>query len=49
MGLASFNRMRIRQVEQMKPENIIKKQQEQKQEIPIINKQQQNKGKSKDK
>lgn len=48
MGLASFNRMRIRQVEQMKPENIIKNQQEQKQEITIINKQQ-NKGKSKDK
>lgn len=28
VGLAAFNRMRIRQVEKMKPENIVKEQQE---------------------
>lgn len=33
MGLASFNRMRIRQVEEMKPENIQKRQEDKKIEI----------------
>lgn len=33
MGLAAFNRMRIRQIEKMKPENILKEQAEQKKEI----------------
>lgn len=28
MGLAAFNRMRLQQVEEMKPENIQKKQEE---------------------
>lgn len=32
MGLASFNRMRMRQVETMKPENIQKRQEETKAE-----------------
>lgn len=41
MGLAAFNRMRIRQVEKMKPENIVKEQkkaviQEQEEQPTII-------------
>lgn len=33
MGLGAFNRMRIRQVEKMKPENIVKEQEEQKKSV----------------
>ena len=33
MGLSAFNRMRLKQKEEMKPENIIKRQEEAKQKV----------------
>lgn len=36
MGLAAFNRMRIRQIEKFKPENIIKAQEEAKANNEVV-------------